>query len=63
MLGLVTSKGAHDVVFVSASAVSGALDVALRLSGLVLGFACSVLLFARGLPFRRPGDVADLYNI
>ncbi len=60
LLGLVSGDGAKDIVFVTADAVSCALDISLRLSSLVFGFALSVLLLARLLPVCGAGQVADL---
>jgi hypothetical protein len=46
LLGLVTSDGADDAVLLAFDTVGGALDVALGLGSLDLGFAAGVLLLA-----------------
>ncbi len=55
----VASDGADDGVHLAGDAVDGALDVVLRLGGVVLGLALDVLFPARLLPGLGAGQVAD----
>ena len=64
LLLAVASDGANGRVLAAADAVLGALDVALRLRGVVLGLALGVLLLPGLLPGGRAGQVADrLYEV